>query len=151
SSSPSNRAEPVTRPLAAIRPITAMKVWLLPEPLSPTTPRHSPGRTSSDTPRTAGTSPSGVSKVTDRSRISRTAGSAMTRLLLAPGTLMAAAAAGKEPASGLDVVAGRDRKGGPLAKPAHRFFSRHAQGMVRVAAATPVVRTADPAANADAH
>lgn len=38
-----------------------------------------------------------------------------------------------------------------MAKPSHRFFSRHAQGMVRVAAATPEVRTADPAGNAEAH
>ena len=33
---------------AASRPMTAMKVWLLPEPLSPTTPRHSPGWTVSE-------------------------------------------------------------------------------------------------------
>ncbi len=41
-----------------------MKVWLLPDPLSPTTPRHSPGATVSDTPLTASTTASWVSKRT---------------------------------------------------------------------------------------
>ena len=38
--------------------MTAMKVWLLPDPLSPTTPRVSPRGRDSDTPRTAFTTPS---------------------------------------------------------------------------------------------
>ena len=50
---PRNFAEPDARPLRARSPITAMKVWLLPEPLSPTTPSVSPRGTVSDTPRTA--------------------------------------------------------------------------------------------------
>jgi NAD+ synthase (glutamine-hydrolysing) len=33
----------------------------------------------------------------------------------------------------------------------HPFFSPHTHGFVRVAAATPVVHTADPVANADEH
>lgn len=37
-----------------------------------------------------------------------------------------------------------------MAKRAHRFFSIHAQGLVRVGAATPVVSPGDPAANAEA-
>src|SRR5258708_6566006 len=40
--------------------MTAMKAWLLPDPLSPTTPRVSPRATSSATPRTALTAPSWV-------------------------------------------------------------------------------------------
>ncbi len=64
SSWPLNFAEPSARPLAARRPITAMKVWLLPEPLSPTTPRHSPRPTLKETPRTASTTPSWVEKRT---------------------------------------------------------------------------------------
>ncbi len=73
SSWPRNRAEPFVWPLRAKRPITAMKVWLLPEPLSPTIPTHSPRPTSRLTLRTASTSPSGVSKPTDRSEIDSTA------------------------------------------------------------------------------
>ncbi len=60
SSLPLNLADPSARPFCANRPITAMKVWLLPDPLSPTTPRHSPRPTLSETPRTASTTPSCV-------------------------------------------------------------------------------------------
>ncbi len=35
--------------------MVAMKVWLLPDPLSPTTPRHSPATTCKEMPRTAST------------------------------------------------------------------------------------------------
>ena len=63
--------EPETSPLPAGRPITARKVWLLPEPLSPTMPRHSPGATSNDSDFTASTRPSGVSNATLRFRTSR--------------------------------------------------------------------------------
>ena len=73
-SPPRNFADPDARPLRARRPITAMKVWLLPEPLSPTTPRVSPRPMASDTPRTAFTAPSWVSKSTFRSVSVRTAG-----------------------------------------------------------------------------
>jgi hypothetical protein len=52
--------------------MTAMKVWLFPDPLSPTTPRVSPGRTSREIPRTAGTDPSRVWKSMRRSSIERT-------------------------------------------------------------------------------
>ena len=38
-----------------------------------------------------------------------------------------------------------------MAQPSHPFFSPAAHGFVRVAAATPVVHTAEPAANADEH
>ena len=61
SSWPSKVAEPVAVPFWASRPMTVMKVWLFPDPLSPTTPRHSPWPTSRETPRTASTTPSGVS------------------------------------------------------------------------------------------
>ena len=40
--------------------------WLLPEPLSPTMPTHSPGETPKEIPFTAFTIPSGVSKSTFR-------------------------------------------------------------------------------------
>ena len=72
SSVPRNLAEPAALPLRASRPISAMKVWLLPEPLSPTTPRVSPRATSRDTPRTAATTPSWVAKSTRRSLMERT-------------------------------------------------------------------------------
>jgi hypothetical protein len=74
SSVPENLAEPEARPLRASRPMTAMKVWLLPEPLSPTTPRVSPRGMESETPRTALTVPSWVSKSTRRFSRVRTAG-----------------------------------------------------------------------------
>src|SRR5690606_15181186 len=64
-------AEPVTVPLAARRPMMPIMVWLLPEPLSPTTASVSPGRTSRSMPLTAFTSPSGVVKETLRSRTDR--------------------------------------------------------------------------------
>ena len=70
-STPSNRIDPSTLPLAAVRPIAASTVWLLPEPLSPTRPRHSPGATLNDSFFTASTSPSCVWKDTERSRTSR--------------------------------------------------------------------------------
>src|SRR5512137_122468 len=50
-------------------PMTAANVTLLPEPDSPTTPRHSPGRTSRSTPSTAVTTPERVAKRTTRPRI----------------------------------------------------------------------------------
>jgi len=53
SSWPCSLADPAARPLRASRPMTAMNVWLLPEPLSPTTPRVSPRATARETPRTA--------------------------------------------------------------------------------------------------
>ena len=64
SSRPCSFADPETSPFAAVRPITAMKVWLLPEPLSPTTPRVVPRGIASETPRTASTTPSSVAKAT---------------------------------------------------------------------------------------
>jgi hypothetical protein len=78
SSWPLNRMDPVARPLPASRPMAVMKVWLLPDPLSPTTPRHSPAFTDRDTPRTASTRPSSSWKLTFRSSIDRM-GSAMVR------------------------------------------------------------------------
>ncbi len=74
SSWPRKRIEPDAWPLAARSPIAVMNVWLFPEPLSPTTPRHSPSRTVSETPLTASTTPSGESKPTRRSLISSTDG-----------------------------------------------------------------------------
>ena len=44
-----------------------MKLWLLPEPDSPTIARVSPGRRSRARPRTASTGPSGVAKRTAKS------------------------------------------------------------------------------------
>ncbi len=81
-SSPWNRIEPPARPLRAKRPMAVMKVWLLPEPLSPTTPRHSPAATQRLTPRTAWTRPSWVAKSTVRSAMDRMGGSAVRRKLL---------------------------------------------------------------------
>ena len=50
-----------------------------PDPLSPTSPTVSPLAMSSETPRTARTSPPGVSNETDRSRIARRGAAAITR------------------------------------------------------------------------
>ena len=72
SSWPLNRIEPLALPLAASRPMAAMKVWLLPEPLSPTTPSTSPRATLKETPRTALTIPSWVLKSIFRSSMERT-------------------------------------------------------------------------------
>ena len=58
---------PVARPFDASRPVAARKSWLLPEPDSPTTPRHSPADTLSEIFFTACTSPSLVAKRTSRS------------------------------------------------------------------------------------
>ena len=55
------------RGAAGVRRMMARLVTLLPEPLSPTSARVSPARTSSETPRTAGTGPASVWKVTPRS------------------------------------------------------------------------------------
>src|SRR5579859_7048625 len=51
-----------------------MKAWLLPEPLSPTTPRHSPASMRSETPPTASTTASWVVNETLRSSNARTGG-----------------------------------------------------------------------------
>ena len=69
---PLNLIDPEALPFRARSPMAAMKVWLLPEPLSPTTPRHSPLATASEMPRTASTSPSWVEKPILRSSIDRT-------------------------------------------------------------------------------
>src|ERR1700760_1110589 len=57
---------PVARPLPERSPMVARKSWLLPEPDSPTTPRHSPSPMVKLALRTACTSPSGVEKRTSR-------------------------------------------------------------------------------------
>src|SRR5579884_3128956 len=66
-SRPSNRAWPDTC-APWVRPMTVSMVTLLPDPDSPTTPITVPGRRSRSTPRTACRGPSGVEKVTRRSR-----------------------------------------------------------------------------------
>src|SRR5262245_39636992 len=71
SSWPSNLMLPCARPLPAKRPMTDMKIWLLPEPDSPTMPTASPGLIAKLTSLTAFTSPSGVAKVVSRWRTSR--------------------------------------------------------------------------------
>src|SRR5437870_4692534 len=71
-SCPWNRACPSIRAfLLRMRPIRVRKVTLLPEPDSPTTPSVSPGETVNETPSTALTRPSSVSKCTLRSLTSR--------------------------------------------------------------------------------
>src|SRR5579862_5132707 len=65
-SSPRYLTLPVARPFVASRPMVARKSWLLPEPDSPTTPRHSPSSMVKLALRTACTSPSGVWKRTSR-------------------------------------------------------------------------------------
>src|SRR5215217_7112718 len=56
-------------------------VWLLPEPLSPTIASVSPDLTSRSMPLTASTAPSGVSKVTFRSRTARMVSADMSAVL----------------------------------------------------------------------
>src|SRR6185369_11145139 len=70
-SSPSNVTLPEQRPLIAVRPIAAIRIWLLPEPDSPTMPSTSPRRTSKLTPSTARTQPCSSLKSTVRSRADR--------------------------------------------------------------------------------
>src|ERR1700722_14628046 len=69
-SSPRYLTLPLTLPLAARRPKAARKSWLLPEPDSPTTPRHSLSRMARLAFFTASTVPSAVSKRTFRLVIS---------------------------------------------------------------------------------
>ena len=64
--------EPVAQPFVAKRPMIDMKIWLLPEPDSPTTPSVSPARTSKLTPFTALTSPSRVENRVSRLLTSNT-------------------------------------------------------------------------------
>src|SRR5438093_13290848 len=66
---PSNTMEPEIRALPAkrVRPITVSDETLLPEPDSPTIPRARPRSTVYETPSTAWTMPSSVSKWTLRS------------------------------------------------------------------------------------
>ncbi len=69
SSTPSNSTLPeVILPGGLIRPMTLAKVTLLPDPDSPTMPRHSPRITSRSTSCTALTTPSWVLKLVDRPR-----------------------------------------------------------------------------------
>src|SRR3569832_626599 len=57
---------PVAVPLPASNLMVVWKSWLLPEPDSPTTPRHSPSSMVKFALRTACTAPSGVEKRTSR-------------------------------------------------------------------------------------
>src|SRR5512145_3439506 len=70
---PSNCTLPSARPFLASRPMTDMKIWLLPEPDSPTMPSVSPALIAKLTSLTARTVPSGVEKVVLRLRTSRIA------------------------------------------------------------------------------
>src|SRR5688572_2792580 len=70
---PLNCTLPSARPFLASRPMTDMKIWLLPEPDSPTMPRVSPALIAKLTSLTARTVPSGVEKVVLRLRTSRMA------------------------------------------------------------------------------
>src|ERR1700749_3484184 len=69
-SSPRYLTLPVAWPFCASSPVAPRNSWLLPEPDSPTTPRHSPAPTVRSSLRTACTSPSGVVKRTSKSLIS---------------------------------------------------------------------------------
>src|SRR5215813_1565741 len=71
SSFPWKRTLPEARPLAASRPMMASRIWLLPEPDSPTMPTTSPRRRSKPTPSTAVTHPCGSLKRIARSRTAR--------------------------------------------------------------------------------
>src|SRR3990172_4152771 len=76
-SAPRNLTLPRAGPFAANNPMIDMKIWLLPEPDSPTTPTVSPGPTAKLTSLTALTSPSGVSNTVSSpstSRVGTTAG-----------------------------------------------------------------------------
>src|SRR5687768_10996442 len=70
-SCPSKVTLPLHLPLIAVRPMTAIRIWLLPEPDSPTIPSTSPRRTSKLTPSTARTQPCSSLKSTDKSRTAR--------------------------------------------------------------------------------
>src|SRR5215212_10162632 len=59
---------PLAVPFWASRPMTAIIIWLLPEPGSPTMARVSPALTSREAPLTASITPSAVRKPTLRSR-----------------------------------------------------------------------------------
>jgi hypothetical protein len=59
-SSSSSRTRPVTAAVLGVSRSTVAASVDLPDPDSPATPRLVPASTSSDTPRTAGTSPSAV-------------------------------------------------------------------------------------------
>src|SRR6478736_9372473 len=72
-SSPRYFTLPSARPLAESRPKAARKSWLFPEPLSPTTPRHSPSWIERLASWTACTSPSAREKRTLRPVISSSA------------------------------------------------------------------------------
>jgi hypothetical protein len=73
---PSNVTLPEHLPLAAVRPIAAIRIWLLPDPDSPTMPSTSPRRTSKLTPSTARTQPCSSLKSTVKSRADRIGGAA---------------------------------------------------------------------------
>src|SRR5215510_13773229 len=84
-SPPSKVTLPEQRPLIAVRPMAAIRIWLFPEPDSPTMPSTSPRRTSKLTPSTARTQPCSSLKSTVRSRadkIGATAGRAATSALV---------------------------------------------------------------------
>src|SRR5262245_16594507 len=70
-SRPPNRTLPAARPFAASSPMTASRIWLLPEPDSPTMPTTSPRLSSKPTPSTAVTQPCGSLKRTVRSLTAR--------------------------------------------------------------------------------
>src|SRR5512134_999280 len=70
---PLNCTLPSARPFLASRPMTDMKIWLLPEPDSPTMPSVSPALMAKLTSLTARTAPSGVAKLVLRLRTSRMA------------------------------------------------------------------------------
>src|SRR4030095_14741269 len=70
---PLNCTLPSARPFLASSPMTDMKIWLLPEPDSPTMPSVSPEVVAKLTSWTARTLPSGVEKVVLRWRTSRMA------------------------------------------------------------------------------
>src|SRR5215510_2948719 len=76
-SPPSKVTLPEQRPLIAVRPIAAIRIWLLPDPDSPTMPSTSPRRTSKLTPSTARTQPCSSLKSTVRSRADRIGAAAL--------------------------------------------------------------------------
>ena len=71
-SRPCHSTAPVTRPPAGSRRRSERSVTLLPDPLSPTRPSTSPGRTSKETPSTAQSACAPCPKVVVRSRTRRT-------------------------------------------------------------------------------
>src|SRR5690606_7008497 len=80
---PRKRAEPLTLAFAALRPRRFRKVWLFPDPLSPTMPTHSPGLMAKLNPSMAVTSPRGLPKRTVRSFTSSRAVMFMSPLAVA--------------------------------------------------------------------